>query len=232
MPAIPTTPLIYIDTNGILSAKEYGERGTAIGDSTYRTRGRRYEQLFDVCAAKGFRVATLMFTLAEMLSKYQQWHYYEWKIRERVPFDEIFGSTRKEHQDSFFTPTNLASIAAGVETWLTTWRFRSLVELYPPNDPTAFGAWSVEFWEVTRIIFKHAPISAPDCIHATAAVVMGADLFVSNDEGLNKAIRQMYDTPDFGAEVAPVLGLQATDITLPHGALTVQKALNVVGRLR
>jgi len=231
MPSIPTTPLIYVDTNGILSAKEYGQRGGAIGDSSYRTRGRNYEELFELCMTKGFRVTTHRFALTEMLSIYQRWSYAQEKIRQGVPFDEVLGKSRSELERAFYTQANLANIVAEVDTWLTTWRFRSLVELYPDDSsptPTSLS----EFWEVTRIIFRYAHISAPDCLHAAATVVMQADLFVSNDQGLNKAVKQLYDTADFRAEVAPVLGFKPADILLPHGALRVQTAVGVVGRLR
>jgi len=228
--SIPTTPLIYVDTNGILSAKEYGQRGRAIGDSSYRTRGRNYEELFVLCEKKGFRVTTLRFTLAEMLSIYQRWHYAQTKIVQGVPFDEVFGKSRSELERAFYTQANLTSIAAEVDTWLTTWRFRSLIELYP-EDSSSTSASSSGFWEVTRIIFKYAQISAPDCLHAAATVVMQADLFVSNDQGLNKAVKQLYDNADFRAEVAPLLGFKPTDILIPLGALRVQSAIEVVGRL-
>ncbi len=231
VPSIPTTSLIYIDTNGILSAKEYGQRGRAIGDSSYRTRGRNYEELFELCKTKGFRVTTHRFALAEILSIYQRWNYAQEKITQGVPFDEVFGKSRSELEHAFYTQGNLANIAAEVDTWLTTWRFRSLVELYP-EDSSPIPASPSEFWEVTRIIFKYAQISAPDCLHAAATVILQADLFVSNDQGLNKAVKQLYDTADFRAEVALLLGFKPTDILLPHGALRVQAAVKVVQRLR
>jgi len=232
LPSITTTRLLYIDTNGILSAKEYGERGLAIGDSDYRDRGRQCEEILSRSMHQGFRVGTLMFTLTEMLHIYQRWHYYETKIKDGVPFDEVFGNSRKGLEGTFFTPATIASVAAGVDTWLANWRFRNLVELYPPNDSTTFGSWSVSFWQVTRIVSRYAHISAPDCLHAAAAVVAGTDLFVSNDAALNRAINGLYKTSEFRGEIADVLGLRATDITMTHGAMKAQLALKVVPALQ
>lgn len=231
MPVMPTTPLIYVDTNGILSAKEYEERGRAIGDSEYRVRGRRYQELLDLCLVRGFRVTTLKFTIAEMLGKYQRWHYYETKIAERAPLDEIFGNSRRDLEHSVLTATVLDDIARRMDDWLANWRFRSLVELCPPNDSATFGSWSIGFWDLVRIIFKHTPIAAPDCLHGAAAVVAGADLFVSNDGGLNRAIKRLYDTPEFKSDAATTLGLLDADISLQHGAHNIKGALNVIGRL-
>lgn len=188
MPVMPTTPLIYVDTNGILSAKEYEERGRAIGDSEYRVRGRRYQELLDLCLVRGFRVTTLKFTIAEMLGKYQRWHYYETKIAERAPLDEIFGNSRRDLEHSVLTATVLDDIARRMDDWLANWRFRSLVELCPPNDS-------------------------------------------ATDGGLNRAIKRLYDTPEFKSDAATTLGLLDADISLQHGAHNIKGALNVIGRL-
>jgi len=161
-----------------------------------------------------------------MLSIYQRWHYADTKIREGVPYDEVLGNSRHELERKFYTAANLAPVAARIDAWLTSWRFKGLVELYPLNDPQGFSAWSFMFWEITRIVFKHTFISAPDCLHAAATLVLGADLFVSNDGGLKTALRKLYDSAALKAEAASVLGILPADITLPHGALKVKDALD------
>jgi hypothetical protein len=231
MTGIPTVPMIYLDTNGILSLKEYHDRAAGMIGTPYRRRAQQYEALLKLCSTKNFRVATLSFTLAEMLDKYQQWRYYEKKVAERALYDEIFGRSSKELYYKSLTSTDLLDVASQMDTWLSTSPFRGLVELYPLNDPTRFDSWSVGFWEITRIIYKYVAISAPDCLHAAASVVIGADCFVSSDGGLRRAVDTLYNHPDFKTDAGAVLYSKASDIELKHGALNVQPALSVLQRL-
>jgi len=207
MTGIAVVPLIYVDTNGLLTLKEYQERAAGNTGTLYRERGLRYQSLLALCATKGFRVATLSFTIVEMLAKYQSWKYYEKKIDERALYDEVFGGSKKA-------------------------LYQGTVQLYPAGGIMANTDWTLGFWEVTRLIYKYVAISAADCLHVAAAVVMGADCFVSNDAELLRDVNALYRMADFQAEAGNLLGVPLSEIRLRLDALNVKTALGVLARIR
>ena len=150
------------------------------------------------------------------------------KVQEHAPYDEIFGSSKKELYKAHFTPAVLASIVSDFDTWLQAWPYRKIIDLYPPQDQISAHQWSYSFWEITRLIYSHVAISAPDCLHVAAAMVLGADMFVTSDNDLQKAMNYLNQLTSFHKEVANVLNVLPEEVKLRHDALKPQKALGVL----
>jgi hypothetical protein len=232
MTGIAVVPLIYVDTNGLLTLKEYQERAAGNTGTLYRERGLRYQSLLALCATKGFRVATLSFTIVEMLAKYQSWKYYEKKIDERALYDEVFGGSKKALYQGALEGSELLAVVTELDAWLSTAPVQGTVQLYPAGGIMANTDWTLGFWEVTRLIYKYVAISAADCLHVAAAVVMGADCFVSNDAELLRDVNALYRMADFQAEAGNLLGVPLSEIRLRLDALNVKTALGVLARIR